>query len=157
MNATDTVVRKTVTVAAPRERAFAVFTEGMTGWWPIATHTIGAVPIDAVVLEPRDGGRWYERGVDGSECDWGHVRAWEPPARIVLVWQLNAGWRFDPAIDTEVEVRFVAEDESTTRVELEHRGLEAFGPATEEMRGAFDSPGGWGGLLATYAEQAAGA
>jgi uncharacterized protein YndB with AHSA1/START domain len=102
-------------------------------------------------MEPREGGRWYERSADGGECDWGRVLAWEPPHRVVLSWEISADWQPDPSIDTQVEVRFHAEDERTTRVELEHRGLEAFGARADEMRGIFDSGGGWPGLLERFA------
>lgn len=101
-------VRKTVTVQAPQAVAFEVFTARIASWWPMATHHIGKADCAAVVMEPRAGGRWFERGVDGSECDWGRVLAWEPPSRVLLAWQLSAAWAFDPAIHTEVEVRFAA-------------------------------------------------
>jgi uncharacterized protein YndB with AHSA1/START domain len=149
--AAGVAVRQCAVVAAPPERAFAVFTEGMSSWWPLQTHTIGAAPAAATVIEPRAGGRWYERGDDGSECDWGRVLAWEPPHRVVLSWEISADWQADPGLHTEVEVRFEPDGAGSTRVELEHRGLEAFGARTAEMRGVFDSEGGWRGLLARYA------
>jgi len=78
----------TVTVAVPVERAFRVFTDSFGTWWPPEYH-IGQADMAAAILEPRAGGRWYEQGVDGSECDWGRVRAWEPPHRLVVTWQIN--------------------------------------------------------------------
>src|SRR5438105_11161192 len=69
---TGTSVRKTLTVNAPIERAFDVFTNGFGTWWP-PTHHIAEVDMADAILEPRVGGRWYERGIDGSECDWGSV------------------------------------------------------------------------------------
>lgn len=151
----DLTVRKTVTVEAPRERAFAVFTEKIGSWWPLDDKSIGAAEAETAIIEPRAGGRWYERGIDGSECDWGRVIAYEPPARVVLDWQIGADWRHDPALHSEVEVRFIAEGEARTRVELEHRGLvEAYGDRAGEMQAIFDSPGGWADLLARYARAA---
>jgi uncharacterized protein YndB with AHSA1/START domain len=148
-------VRKTVTVQAPQEIAFEVFTARIESWWPMATHKIGQADCAAVVIEPRTGGRWFERGTDGAECDWGRVLAWEPPARVVLAWQLSARWAFDPALHTEVEVRFHALDARTTEVSLEHRGLEAYGDAATAMRDIFQSPsGGWTGMLEHYARVA---
>jgi uncharacterized protein YndB with AHSA1/START domain len=144
-------VRHTLTVEAPPERAFAVFTEGLASWWPLTTHTIGAQPAVTAVVEPRAGGRWYERAADGSECDWGRVLAWEPPHRLVLSWEIAADWQHDPGLATEVEVRFHAQEDDRTRVELEHRGLEAYGERAGEMRDTFDSPGGWPGLLERFA------
>jgi len=135
-------VTKSVTVEASREVAFRVFTEKMLLWWP-AEHHIGKSPLAQIILEPRVSGRWAERCVDGSECNWGRVLAWEPPGRVVLAWQLNAKFEFDPNFETEVEVRFVAEGEKKTRVELEHKNLDRFGAAKEQMRAAFESNDGW--------------
>jgi uncharacterized protein YndB with AHSA1/START domain len=147
-------VRHSIVVQAPQERAFAIFTERMGSWWPLQTHTIGAGPMADAVVEPHAGGRWYERSDDGSECDWGRVLAWEPPHRVVLSWAISADFRADPAIHTEVEVRFTAEGGQRTRVELEHRGLEAYGERAEEARGIYGSEGGWPGLLARFAQEA---
>jgi uncharacterized protein YndB with AHSA1/START domain len=149
--AAQVAVRKSVTVAAPVALAFEVFTADIESWWPMATHHIGDADCAAVVIEPRPGGRWYERGVDGVECQWGHVLLWEPERRIVLVWQLDARWKFDPNLRTEVEVRFTAIDDRTTRVDLEHRGLEAYGADATAMRETFGSPNGWNGMLEHYA------
>ena len=153
-NTTELAVRKEITVEAPRERAFAVFTEEIGSWWPLGEKTIGSAEAETAILEPRVGGRWYERGVDGSECDWGRVLAYEPPERVVLSWQISAAWRYDPSVDTEVEVRFVSEGEGHTRVELEHRGLEAHGDDAQRMHAIFDSPDGWMGVLNDYARTA---
>jgi uncharacterized protein YndB with AHSA1/START domain len=112
-------VRKSVLVRAPRAIAFEVFTASMGAWWPMASHHIGAADCADVRIEPRVGGRWFERGTDGSDCDWGHVLAWEPPARVVLAWQLNATFDHDPALQSEVEVRFTALDAERTQVDLD--------------------------------------
>jgi uncharacterized protein YndB with AHSA1/START domain len=146
-------VSKLIRVNADPERAFEVFTAGMGRWW-LPTHSINPTksPIASVVIEPRNGGRWYERGNDGSECDWGRVLVWEPPTRLVLVWQINARWMFDPMLVTEVEIRFDATAAGATEVRLEHRNLERFGDAAANVRAAFDSEGGWGGLLEGYAK-----
>jgi uncharacterized protein YndB with AHSA1/START domain len=146
-------VRKEIVVEAPQERAFRVFTEGIDRWWPKA-HRIGKVEMQAAVLEPRVGGRWYERGTDGSECLWGKVLVYEPPRRLVLAWQINGQWQYDEAFSTEVEVRFTSEGPKRTRVELEHRDLERFGDAQEAVRQAFESPGGWTGLMALFEKAA---
>jgi uncharacterized protein YndB with AHSA1/START domain len=144
-------VRKTVIVAAPVAIAFEVFTAQIESWWPMASHHIGSADCQAVVIEPRAGGRWYERGVDGVECVWGQVLLWEPPRRVVLVWQLSAQFRYDPSLQTEVDVRFTVIDDKTTRVELEHRCLEMYGDDAQAMRDTFDSPTGWNGMLEHYA------
>jgi uncharacterized protein YndB with AHSA1/START domain len=146
--ATD-LVKKHVFVKTTPERAFEVFTKEMSSWWPLATHHISKVDAAAAVIEPFAGGRWFERGTDGSECDWGRVLAWEPPARLVLAWQISADWQHDAQLVTEVEVRFTAEN-GGTRVDLEHRLLRGFGPRADEMRGIFDSKGGWNGILGLF-------
>lgn len=142
-------VRKQITVQAPPEQAFEVFTGRMTRWWN-RDYKIGAEALAAVVVEPHEGGRWYERGEQGGECDWGRVLVWDPPHRVVLTWQISPEWKFDPDLRTEVEVRFDATGTGTTAVALEHRGLESFGAAGEAMRGVFDSAGGWAGLLQRF-------
>jgi uncharacterized protein YndB with AHSA1/START domain len=148
-------VRRTVTVQGPPDHAFAVFTEAMSVWWPLQTYTIGAQPATAAIIEPRAGGRWFERAADGSETDWGRVLAWEPPHRLVLSWEITCDWHHDAAIATEVEVAFHAEDGDRTRVELEHRGLETYGDQADQMRATFgSSEGGWGHLLDRYARAA---
>ena len=155
--ATDASVRKSVTVDASQERAFTVFTDGMSAWWPLESHHTGAQDATGVVIEPRAGGRWYERGADGGECDWGRVLAWEPPGRVLLAWYLDPDFAFDAdsAHATEVEVRFVAEEPGRTRVELEHRGFERHGDRAGETRAAVGGAGGWSSLLEAFAGAAA--
>ena len=89
--------------------------------------------MDALI-EPHVGGRWYERGDDGSTCQWGSVLAWEPHSRLVLSWDISADWQYEPAMKTEIELRFIAEDSDRTRVELEHRHLDRYGVRRDEMR-----------------------
>lgn len=146
-------VRKSVFVSLPPDRAFDVFTARMGRWWH-REHHLGSAPLADVVVEPRTGGRWYERGEDGGECDWGRVLAWEPPARVLLAWQLNAEWRYDPDFVTELEVTFTAEA-GGTRVALEHRNLERYGEAAGTVRTSLDSPNGWTLLMDGFAREAA--
>jgi uncharacterized protein YndB with AHSA1/START domain len=148
-------VIRSVRVAAAPARAFEVFSAGIGRWW-IPTHSILASksPQAEVTIEPRVGGRWYERGEDGSECDWGHVLAWDPPRRLVLAWQLNAQWEFDPALVTEVEVRFDPQPGGATLVTLEHRCLERYGAEAETARAGLGSEGGWSGLLERFRQLA---
>ena len=150
--ATTATIRRTVSVQAPPERAFEVFTAGFSSWWPIESHHIGATMAVEVVIEPFAGGRWFERDADGHECDWGFVTEWEPPRRVLLAWHLTTEYEFDPdpARATEVEVRFTPQDGGTL-VELEHRGFErnAGGAVIREKVG---SEGGWGELLELFAK-----
>ncbi len=154
---TDTkelTVRRTVLVAASQARAFTVFTEGMTGWWP-PSHHIGKAELARVVIEPRAGGRWYECGVDGSECEWGHVLVWEPNARIAFSWHLDGEWKYQPDLATasEVEIRFVPKGPKETSVELTHRYIERHRGAVSVFE-QVGSPEGWNGLLELYRKAA---
>jgi uncharacterized protein YndB with AHSA1/START domain len=142
-------VRKSIFVDAPQDRAFDIFTSGIGRWWP-KSHKIGPADLDRPIIEPEAGGRWYELDVDGSECEIGKVAVWEPPARLVLIWQLTLEFTFDPDLITEVEVLFTPE-RTGTRVELEHRDLDRFGPDAEKMHETFSAPGAWDATLAAYA------
>src|SRR5436305_1213044 len=133
--ATATTVRSAIVVEAPIERAFRVFTEDFDRVKP-REHNMLAVEIAETVFEPRVGGRVYDRGVDGSECQWARVLAFEPPNRLVFGWDISPRWQIetDPDKASEVEVRFIAETPERTRVELEHRNLDPPGPGWESAR-----------------------
>jgi uncharacterized protein YndB with AHSA1/START domain len=150
--ATAATVRRSVTVQAPPERAFEIFTAGFSSWWPIESHHIGESMAVEVVIDPFAGGRWFERDADGHECVWGFVTGWEPPHRLLLAWHLTPDYEFDPdpAKATEVEVRFTAQDGGTL-VELEHRGFERHPQAGAVIREKVSREGGWGELLELYA------
>jgi uncharacterized protein YndB with AHSA1/START domain len=149
-------VRYTVTVPISPERAFTLFTQGFNTWW--IGHHIGKAELAEAVIEPRVDGRWYERGVDGSECDWGKVIVFEPPERLVLTWQVNAEWKFDPDLSraSEVEVRFTGANGQTT-VDFEHRHIERLGVGAAELARTVGSPDGWPGILDLFAKAAAAA
>ena len=148
---TDTSVRKTVTVAASQERAFQVYTAGFGSWWP-KEHHIGEADMQTATFEPKPGGRWYETGVDGSECDWGRVLVWEPPHRLVHTWQLQGDWKYDadPAKASEVEILFIPESPNTTRVEVTHRYFERHGGGADDVRNGVSSPAGYDYCLARF-------
>jgi uncharacterized protein YndB with AHSA1/START domain len=142
---------RTVEVEAPVERAFDVFASRMGEWWH-KEHSIAAGTTQKdVIVEPRPGGRWYELGMDGSEHPWGHVIAYDPPRRLLLAWQLNREFAFDPELVTEVEVLFEPLGEGT-RVRFEHRHLERMGEGAAEQLEAMD--GGWGMLLDLFRREA---
>jgi uncharacterized protein YndB with AHSA1/START domain len=142
---------QTIEVKVPPARAFAAFTGRMGDWWQ--GGTIGKAPQVAIEMEPRPGGRWFERDAGGVETDWGRVLAWEPPSRLLLAWQIDAQWRYDPDLRTELELRFepVA---GGTRVTLEHRGLERLGSDAARIAGLLAT--GWPGQLAGFAALAEG-
>lgn len=136
----ELVMRKTLEVASPPERAFALFTEGIAGWWPLRTHSVTEERAENVVFEPGVGGRIYERALDGEEHDWGAVTAWEPPGRVAFTWHPGRGQ--DTAQD--VEVRFEPSG-SGTRVELVHTGWERLGDHAAAQFENYD--GGWDVVL----------
>ena len=151
------VVRRQITVSGSQERAFEVFTARLGSWWPRA-YSIGQSPMADFIIEPKVGGRWYEVGEDGNQCDTGSVIAFEPPARLMLAWHLNGQWQFDPdpAHASEVEVRFIAEGPSHTRVELEHRGFEHHGAGADAVFGSVAGDMGWNRCLELFANYVAG-
>ena len=139
-----TSVTSSILVEIPAERAFTTFTEDIGSWWPPEHHLLQS-DLAEMVFEPRRGGRVYDRGVDGSECQWATVLAFEPPHRVVFSWNVNLAWRIeeDPAKVSEVEVTFVPDGPERTRVTLEHRHIDRHGEGWEEMRAAVGSPEGW--------------
>jgi uncharacterized protein YndB with AHSA1/START domain len=150
-----TSVRHEVTVEAPIERAFSVFTDGFGRFKP-PEHNMLGVDIAETVFEPREGGHIIDRGVDGSECRWARVLAYEPPTRVVFSWDISSHWQIetDPDRTSEVEVRFVAESPDRTHVVLEHRNLDRHGDGWEGVRAGVDSDGGWPLYLARFADVA---
>jgi uncharacterized protein YndB with AHSA1/START domain len=139
----------------PIEKAFEVFTKKMGTWWP-ATHHIAPKPFTEIVIEPRTGGRWFERDADGAECEWGRVLAWEAPKRLVVSWQLQPDWKFSGDMEraSEVALEFFAEGPESTRVEFEHRHIERHGEGWEKLRAGVDAAGGWTAILQLYREAA---
>ena len=149
---TPASVKKSITVDAPLKKAFDVFTRGLGTWWP-ANRSIGSSPLKNAIIEPSAGGRWYEIGEDGSECEWGEVLTWDEPNRLVLAWRIGVDWRYDPNLLTEVEIRFTPIGDNATRVDLEHRLLENMGDRAAVTRETFDSSCGWSSLLTAYASK----
>jgi len=140
-------IAKSISVRAPIERAFKVFTVDPITWWP-PDYTIGTSPMKAIVIEPRIGGRWYEIGEDGSECQWGDVLAWNPPHSLALAWRINLDWKFDPSLLTEVAVKFTDIGGGRTEVHLTHSKFENLGDRAAEALRIFD---GWSSNLERYA------
>jgi uncharacterized protein YndB with AHSA1/START domain len=150
----ETSVRTSIVVEAPLERAFAVFTEDFGSFKP-PEHNMLGVEIAETVFEPRVGGHLYDRGIDGSECRWARVLAYEPPNRVVLSWDISPQWQIETNLEktSEVEVRFIPEAPERTRVELEHRNLDRHGEGWEGAREGVGSEGGWPLYLQRFAER----
>ena len=140
-------IKNELMIEASQETAFEVFTQEMDTWWP-RSHHVGKTPMVRLVLEPREGGRWYSTHQDGEVCQIGHVQNYEPNSRVVLVWQLNGDFQHDPALHTEVELNFIPGTAGTTRVTFEHRNVEALGKGLEGM------DRGWGMILGLYSKLA---
>ncbi|MDE3085506.1 MAG: SRPBCC family protein [Acidobacteriota bacterium] len=153
----ERAVRHSISVAAPIDKAFEVFTEGFGRFKP-PEHNLLGVPIAETVFETHVGGSLLDRGVDGSECRWGRVLAFEPPTRLVFSWDISPAWQIetDPARTSEVEVTFVAEGPGQTRVELEHRHLHRHGDGWDALRHGVDGDQGWPLYLERYAAVCAG-
>jgi uncharacterized protein YndB with AHSA1/START domain len=151
--ATQTSIRSSIVVEAPIDRAFAVFVEDFGRIKP-REHNMLGVDIAESVFEPQVGGHIYDRGVDGSECRWARVLAYEPPDRVVFTWDISPRWQLetDPDRASEVEVRFIAEAPDRTRVDLEHRNLDRHGDGWEGVRAGVESGDGWPLYLARFAE-----
>jgi uncharacterized protein YndB with AHSA1/START domain len=154
--ASETSVRNSIVVEAPIERAFTVFTDGFGTFKP-PEHNLLDAEIAETVFEPRIGGNIYDRGVDGSECRWARVLAYEPPNRVVFSWDISPQWQLesDPDKTSEVEVRFMAEAPDRTRVELEHRNLDRHGEGWEAERDGVVGDQGWPLYLDRFAGQVA--
>ena len=155
--AAETSIRTSIVVEAPIERAFSVFTEDFGSFKP-PEHNMLGVEIAETVFEPRVGGSVYDRGVDGSECRWARVLAYEPPSRVLLSWDISPHWQIETNLEktSEVEVRFIAETPQRTRVELEHRHLERHGDGWEGVREGVRGNEGWPLYLERFAELANG-
>jgi uncharacterized protein YndB with AHSA1/START domain len=151
-----TSVHKSITVDAPIDRAFHVFTQEMQTWWPPEHHLLDA-QLAEMVVEPRVGGDVYDVGTDGSKCRWARVLEYDPPNLFVFSWDINLEWEIETDLErtSEVAITFTAEGENRTRVELEHRNLDRHGEGWEKMRDAVGSPDGWGVGLGRFAEAAA--
>jgi len=151
--ASDTLVRNSIVVEAPIERAFSVFTDDFGSFKP-PEHNLLQVDIAETVFETHVGGNIYDRGVDGSECRWARVLAFEPPDRVVFSWDISPHWQIEPdqGKTSEVEVRFIAEAPDRTRVELEHRNLDRHGEGWEGVREGVYGDQGWPLYLQRFAE-----
>lgn len=148
------LIRRELQLHRSQEQAFRRFTEGMGDWWPLGRFHFGTASAVTIVMEPRSGGRWYERGDGGSESPWGETLVFEPSSRVVLSWRVDSDWKYDPAIRTEIEVNFIAQGPGDCLIRLEHRSLEQMGSDAARLQETFDSEDGWSDLLRRFVEAA---
>jgi uncharacterized protein YndB with AHSA1/START domain len=146
-------VRRSVVVNLGIEQAFALFVDRFDAIKP-REHNLLAVPIARTVFEPREGGHIYDVGVDGSECRWSRVLAFEAPERILFSWDIGPTWQVETDLDktSEVEVRFTAESDTRTRVELEHRHLDRHGDGWRSVADGIGGDAGWPLYLSRYVQ-----
>jgi uncharacterized protein YndB with AHSA1/START domain len=152
----EDVVKRSVVVNAPIEHAFKVFTERFDLWWP-REHHIGKADLKTAIIEPKAGGRFYEKGVDGSECEWGTVLEFTPPSRVALAWHLDPSWSYDPNPEraSEVEVTFVDRGGEKSRVELTHSKFSRHGDGWEKVRDGVGGERRWRMIIERFAAAAA--
>jgi uncharacterized protein YndB with AHSA1/START domain len=150
--ATTAVVHRQIVVEVPLERAFAVFTERFGDFKP-REHNLLSVPISETIFERRVGGHIYDRGVDGSECRWARVLAYDPPDRVVFSWDVDPQWQLETEQEntSEVEIRFVAQTPERTLVELEHRNIDRHGPGWQAIVDGVGGDNGWPLYLSRFA------
>jgi len=150
MEASDVAleVRSSVTVQLPRDEAFRLFTEGISRWWPLATHSVFDADATNVTMEPRVGGRLYEASADGRTSDWGVVTVWQPVERVAVTWHPGS----EEALATLVEVSFSDAPGGGTLVDLRHTGWEVHG--TEAREGAAGYQEGWPIVLEFFVKAA---
>jgi uncharacterized protein YndB with AHSA1/START domain len=146
------VVRRQIVVNVPIERAFAAFTERFGDFKP-PEHNLLRVPIAETVFEPKVGGNIYDKAIDGSECRWARILAFDPPSRVVFTWDISPQWTIetDPDNTSEVEVTFIAEGPERTRLELEHRHIDRHGPDWPAVSDGVGHDQGWPLYLQRYA------
>jgi uncharacterized protein YndB with AHSA1/START domain len=154
MTPSDSSVSKSVTVRCPVEHAWTVFTQRFDLWWP-KNHKIGKADFATAIVEERDGGRWYQRGVDGSECEWGRVLVYRAPKKLVLAWHIDVSYSYDPdpAHASRVEVTFHDLGDGKTRVDMVHSELEKHGAGWQKLRESLAR--GWSAIFDGYAKVAA--
>jgi Activator of Hsp90 ATPase homolog 1-like protein len=140
---TTTDVRREITVAVTPERAFDLFANHMTEWWP-AEHHLATSPVVAMIIEPRVGGRLYDRCEDGSVSVWGQVTEWEPPARFAFAWMITDTWQLETDVEkaSRVSVSFSAEGDRT-RVVVVHDEFWRMPDGGQGMADAVGAPDGW--------------
>jgi uncharacterized protein YndB with AHSA1/START domain len=136
-------LRLSYELSCSADHAFDVWTTRIGGWWPKG-HTTSGDPGAVVVLEPRGGGRIFERTTDGAEVDWGVITEWSPPRRLGYTWHIGR----DAAQATDVSLTFVDLGDGTSRLDIVQTGWERLGAEGPTYREA--NTAGWGGLVPSF-------
>jgi uncharacterized protein YndB with AHSA1/START domain len=149
--AEEAAPRVSVIVQATPAEAFLIYTERQIEWQPPAHLTVK--DPHAVTMEPQVGGRFYERGADGTEVVRGTITEWAPPGRVAVTWRIGPGWQ--PAPDDEnasvIVVEFNPVGPDSTEVVFTYTHLERHGEMAPMLRAAIANPGP-GSAVERYAE-----
>jgi len=136
-------LRLSYEIQCPADHAFEIWTARLSDWWPKG-HSVSGDPGTVVVLEPRVGGRIFERTPDGTEIDWGEITQWDPPHRLGYLWHISR----DRSDATDVELTFVDRGDGSTRLDIVHSGWERLGAGGQGYRQA--NTGGWNALIPNF-------
>ena len=139
-------VHRSVTVRWDQTAAFRRFTDGISSWWPMRSHSVGQERTERIVFEGKVGGEIYEvmRGGGGERSVWGTVTEWEPPHRVGFTWHPGDS----PSAAQDIDVHFVSVPNGT-RLELTHSGWERLGAMARKARVGYNI--GWAYVLAVWA------
>jgi hypothetical protein len=118
-------VRQSVHVDCPIEDAFRLFTEAFAEWWPLESCSVSGDDAESCAIEPRVGGKVFERTRSGEQREWGSVTVWDPPDRLALTW--HPATRRDGSQTVTVDFQVEADG---TRVTLTHFGWQWAGVVT---------------------------
>jgi uncharacterized protein YndB with AHSA1/START domain len=115
-------IQQSLRVDCPIEDAFRLFTEELTEWWPLASHSVSGEEAETCEIEPWIGGKVLERTRSGDEWQWGTVTIWDPPNRLAFTWRPISEHDEGQTVDIEFRV-----DADGTKVTLTHHGWDISG------------------------------
>lgn len=148
------MISEKVVVRAPLTHVFEVFTRELGTWWP-TDLTFSGPEFVAAGIEHLEGGSWFEVDRSGNRTDWGEVKVWEPPDRLVLTWRVSAERKQElPGNASQIEVRFTALDAATTEVSLQHSNFARHGSGALAMQTGMASEAGWSRILGSLRDHA---
>ena len=137
---------KTIEVPCSQEKAFGIFVNEMSSWWPLDKFTVSAMggnPAKSIRVEAKTGGEIVEIGHDGTETPWGSIISYDPHGFLSMDFHIPGPPDFSTEPKTLVEVRFTSLGAEQTRVELTQSNWEGLGADAEvdPIRGGYDY--GW--------------
>lgn len=139
MTALPPIHREVLVDAAP-DTAFALFTDQIANWWPLAELSVFGAGSTVSFTD----GALIERSADGQAAEWGTVTTWQPPTQLSLTWHPGR----DGESASRVTVTFTPAG-AQTLVVIEHAGWEVFADPVA-ARAEYDH--GWPEVLKLYGE-----